>query len=93
MKERRQNDREIRVQNDDIMENTNVRSPLAFRNLLYVVAYMQSQKIQRKLERDVLYKLKYSNILAVSSSFVVQLPNSQVFPVNNIFKIQNFIPF
>ena len=39
MKESRQNDREIRVQDDNIMENTNVRSPVPFRNLLYVVAY------------------------------------------------------
>ena len=51
MKERRQNDREIRVQDDSITENVNTRSPLTFRNFLYVVAYMQSQKTQRKLER------------------------------------------
>ena len=41
MKESRQSDREIRVQ-DDMTENTNVRSPLTFRNLLYVVANIQS---------------------------------------------------
>ena len=38
MKESRQSDREIRVQYDSILENTNVRSPLKFRNLLYGVA-------------------------------------------------------
>ena len=32
-------------------ENTNARSPLTFRNLLFVLAYMQSTKTQRKLER------------------------------------------
>ena len=51
MKESRQNDRVIRVQDDNITENTNARSPLTFINLLYVAAYMQSQKTQRKLER------------------------------------------
>ena len=33
MKKSRQNDREIRVLNDNIMENANVRSPITFRNL------------------------------------------------------------
>ena len=42
MEESRQNNREIRVQDDKIKENTNARSPLTFRNLLRVVAYMQS---------------------------------------------------
>ena len=51
MKEDRQNDREIRALEDNITENTNARSPLTFRNLMYVVAYMQSQKTQRKLEK------------------------------------------
>ena len=50
MKESRQNDREIRVQDDSIMENTNASSPLAFRNLLYVVVYMQSQKTKKARE-------------------------------------------
>ena len=93
MKESRQSDREIRVQEDKITDNTSVRSPLTFRNLLYVVAYTQSQKTQRKLEREVLYKSKYSNSLEVLCSFLVHLPNSQVFAVNNMFKIQNSIPF
>ena len=44
MKERRQNDRGIRVQDDNITKNITAKSPLTFRNLLYVVAYMQSQK-------------------------------------------------
>ena len=34
MKERRQNDSEIRVQDDNITKNTNARFPLTFRNLL-----------------------------------------------------------
>ena len=51
MKESRQHDRKIKVQDDSIKENTNARSLLKFRSLLYVVAYMQSQKTQRKLER------------------------------------------
>ena len=54
MKESRESYREIRVQDDGISENTNARSPLTFRNLLYVVPYMQSQKTQRKLERRFL---------------------------------------
>jgi len=37
MKESRQSFRGIRVQDDNIMESTNARSPLTFRNLLYVV--------------------------------------------------------
>ena len=51
MKERRQNDREIRVEDDNIRENTTARSPLPYRNILYVLAYIQSQKTRRKLER------------------------------------------
>ena len=51
MKESWQSDREIRLQYDNISENTNVRSSLTFGHLLCVVAYMQSQKTQRKLER------------------------------------------
>ena len=51
MKESRQSDREVRVQDHNITENTNVRSPLTFRNLLHVVAYMQRQKMLRQLER------------------------------------------
>ena len=54
MKDSRQNDRETRVQGDNITENTNARSLLTFRNLLYVVVYMQSQKTQTKLERRFL---------------------------------------
>ena len=42
MKESRQNDREIRAQDDNITENTNARSPLTLRDLLYVVVYIQS---------------------------------------------------
>ena len=38
MKESRQNDREIRIQDDNITENASEKSPLTFRNLLYVVA-------------------------------------------------------
>ena len=41
---------EIRLQDDNMMENTNARSPLTFRNLLYVVAYMQSQKTKTARE-------------------------------------------
>ena len=55
MKESRQNYREIRVQDDNITENTNPSSPVIFRNLVQVVAYMQSQKTQRKLERRYVY--------------------------------------
>ena len=43
MKESRQNYREITVQDYDITETTVVKSRLTFRNLLKVVAYMQSQ--------------------------------------------------
>ena len=43
MKKRRQNDREMRVQDDNITESANARSPLTFRNLLFVVAYMQTK--------------------------------------------------
>ena len=50
MKENRQHDREIRVQDDSITENITARSPLAFRNLLYVVAHMQSQKTKKARE-------------------------------------------
>ena len=42
---------EIRLQEDNIAENANVRSPLTLKNLLLVDAYMQIQKLQRKLER------------------------------------------
>ena len=52
---------------------------------------MQSQKTKKA--RVVFYKLKYSNSLEASYSFLVHLPNSQVFAVNNIFKIQNFMSF
>ena len=45
-----QNDREIRVQDGNITENTNARFPLTFGNLLYVVAYMQGQKTQKARE-------------------------------------------
>ena len=52
MKESMQSDREMKIQDDNIIkENTNARSPLAFRDLSSVVAYMQSQKTQRELER------------------------------------------
>ena len=51
MEESRQNDREIRVQDDNITGKTNVRYQLTFRNLLYIVAYMQIQKTQGKLKR------------------------------------------
>ena len=51
MKESGPNDIKVRVQDDNITENRNARSPLTFRNLLLVDAYMQSQKTQRKLER------------------------------------------
>ena len=51
MKESRQNNRQIRVQDDNITENTNARSQLTFGNLVYVVVYMQSQKTQRNLEK------------------------------------------
>ena len=44
MKKSRQNDGEIRVQDDNIKQNTNAKSPLAFKNLLYVAAYMQSKR-------------------------------------------------
>ena len=52
MKESMQSDREMRIQDDNIIkENANARSSLAFRDLTSVVAYMQSQKTQRELER------------------------------------------
>ena len=44
MKESRQNDRKIRVHDDNITENRNARSSLSFKNLLLVDAYIQSQK-------------------------------------------------
>ena len=47
MKESRQNDSGIRIQYDNITENINARSPLTFRNLLYVVVYMQSQMTKK----------------------------------------------
>ena len=50
VKESVQNYRKIRVQGDNITENTNARSPLTCRNLRLVVAYMQNRKTQRKLE-------------------------------------------
>jgi len=52
-------------------------------------------KVKRHKEsyRDALYKSEYRNSLEVSCSFLVRLPNWQVFAVNNILKIQNFIPF
>ena len=58
---------------------------LTFRNFLYVVAYIQSQRAQRGLERHF-YQLKYSSNLEASCSFLVHLPNLQVFAVNNVFK-------
>ena len=48
IKESRHSDREIRVQDDNITENINVRSPLTFRRLLYVVAYMKDTKKARE---------------------------------------------
>ena len=53
MKESRQNDNEIRVQEDNITENVRPKSTLTFTNLLNVVAYNQSQKTQGKLERRI----------------------------------------
>ena len=50
MKESRKNAREIRVQDDNITENTNARFPLTFRNLLYVIAYIQSQRTKKARE-------------------------------------------
>ena len=44
-------------------------------------------KRHKENERDVLYKLMYSNSQKVSCSFLVHLSNSQVCAVNNIFKI------
>ena len=55
MKESRQINRQIRVQEDKKSENTNAKSPLTFRHFLSVVAYMQIHKTQRKLERHFLY--------------------------------------
>jgi len=55
--------------------------------IYYILLRTVNSKRQRKLDRDVLYKLKYSNSLKVSCWFLVHLPNSQVFPLNNIFKI------
>ena len=46
----------------------------------------------KESQRGVFYKLKYSHSLEASCSFLVHLPNSQVFAVNNIFKVQNSIP-
>ena len=51
---------------------------------------MQSQKTQRKLEQH-LYKLERSSSLEVPCPFLVHLSHSQVFSVNNIFEIQNFV--
>ena len=51
LKESRQINREIRVQDDNITENSNIISPLTFRNLPKAVAYMQSQRTERKLNR------------------------------------------
>ena len=89
MTESRQNYREITVQDVNITETTEARSPLTFRNLLYVVAYMQSQKMQRKPEKR-LYTLMYSSSLKVSCLFIVHLANSCVFAVNTVLKFQNF---
>jgi len=47
MKESRQDDEEIRVQDDNITENVSARSPLTVRNLRYVVAYIQSQMTKK----------------------------------------------
>ena len=44
MKESKQSEREIKVQDDITTESTNLRSPLTFRNLLYVVAYMKAKR-------------------------------------------------
>ena len=52
MKESMQNDKEIRVQDINITENTSTRSLVIFRNFLYVFAYMQSQ--QTKKDRECL---------------------------------------
>ena len=49
MKEIRQNDGKIKVQDDNITENINARFNI--QKFLYVVACVQSQKTQRKLER------------------------------------------
>ena len=40
----------LRIQDDNIAENTTARSPIIFRKLQYVVAYMQNQKAQRNVE-------------------------------------------
>ena len=58
----RQNDREIRVQEDNIMENTNERSPLVFRNLLFVIAYMQSHKRRRQGGREAAAQPNWAEI-------------------------------
>ena len=50
MKDSRQNNREIKAQDDNITENTNARSPLTFRNLLLVDAYMQIQETRKARE-------------------------------------------
>ena len=49
-------------------------------------------KRHKENQRDVLYKLKCSNSLEVSCPCLVHLPNLQVFAVNNIFKVQTFMP-
>ena len=50
VKDSRQNNREIKAQDDNITENTNARSPLTFRNLLLVDAYMQIQETRKARE-------------------------------------------
>ena len=90
MKERRQNHRDIRVQDDKITENTNARSPLALRNLLKLLLTCKAKR-RKECQIDIFYKLKYGTSLEVSCSFLVHLPNSRAFAVNNIIEIQNFI--
>ena len=70
----------IRVQNENITENTNARSPLSFISLLLIDVYMKRHTgiVERKEN---------------SCSFLVHFPNLQVFAVKNIVEIQNFIPF
>ena len=85
MKESRRNDREIRVQDNSITENTNARSPLTFRNS-YKLLLKCKAKRDKESKRDMLYQLKYSSNL--EASFLVHLPNSQVFAANKIFEIR-----
>ena len=93
MKESRRSDREIKSAGRQ--HNGKYKRKIAINNLEVSYKLLLTCKAKRRKvsQSNILYKSKRSSSLEVSCSFLVHLSHSQVFSVNNIFKIQSFAPF